>query len=65
MDVSSATAWVAPDLIKALVSLSDKTVKRSAVDQVDLNYHPGNQKKDHISLADQQFYYLQVVQRLY
>ena len=36
LDISSATAWVAPDLLKALAILSDTTVGRSAVDQEDL-----------------------------
>ena len=37
MDISSATAWVAPDLLKALAILSDTTVGRSAVGREDLN----------------------------
>ena len=37
LDISSATARVAPDLLKALAILSDTTVKRSAVDREDLN----------------------------
>ena len=36
MDISSATARVAPDLLKALAILSDTTVRRSAVDREDL-----------------------------
>ena len=44
MDISSATAWVAPDLLKALVILSVFTVRRSAVDQEDLK-RARNQKK--------------------
>ena len=60
MDISSATVRVAPDLLKALAILSDTTVRRSAVDQEDLE-HTGNQKKDHISIGDQQSYYLQVL----
>ena len=32
----SATVWVAPDLFKGLVILSDTTVRGSAVDQEDL-----------------------------
>ena len=36
LDISSATARVAPDLLKALPILSDKNVRRSAVDQEDL-----------------------------
>ena len=35
LDISSATARVAPDLLKALAILSDATVRRSAVDQED------------------------------
>ena len=62
LDISSATAQVAPDMLKALAILSDTTVRRSGVDQEDLKPY-GNQKKD-ISLGEQQFY-LQVFQRLY
>ena len=58
LDISNATAWV------TLAILSDTTVRKRAVDPEQLN-HTGNQKKDHISLGDQQFYYLQVFQRLY
>ena len=36
LDVSSATAWVALDMLKALAILSDATVRRSAVDWEDL-----------------------------
>ena len=36
LDISSATARVAPDLLKALAILSDATVRRSAVDREDL-----------------------------
>ena len=32
LDISSATAPVAPDLLKALATLSNTTVRRSAVD---------------------------------
>ena len=59
LNVSSATAQVDPDLLKALTILSDTTVRRSAV------HHTGNQKKGHISLQDQQSHHLQVFQRLY
>ena len=62
--ISSATAWVAPDLLKAPAILSDTTVRRSAVDQEDLKPY-WKSEKGHISLGDQQFYYLQVFQRLY
>ena len=48
----------------ALVILLDTTIRRSAVDQEDLK-HTGNQKKGHISQGNQQFYFLQVCQRLY
>ena len=34
LDISSATAQVAPDLLKALSILSGTTVRRSAVDHV-------------------------------
>ena len=57
LDISSVTARVAPDLLRALAILPDTTVRRSAVDWEDVN-HTGNQKKGHISLCDQQLYYL-------
>ena len=49
---------------KALVILSDTTVRRSAVDREDLKPY-WKSEKGHISLGDQQSYYLQVFQRLY
>ena len=55
--MSSATARVAPDLLKALAILSDTTVRRSAVDQQDLKPY-WKSEKSHISLGDQQSYYL-------
>ena len=64
LDISSATALVVPDLLKALAILSDPTIRRSAIDQKDLKPY-WSQKKGHISLGDQQFYYVQVFQRLY
>ena len=64
MDVSSTTAPVAPDLLKALVLLSYTTVTRSAVDQDDLKQYWKSEKK-HNSWGDQQAYYLQIFQRLY
>ena len=64
LDISSATARVAPDLLKALVILSDATARRSAVDWEDLKPY-WKSEKGHISLGDQQSYYLQVFQRLY
>ena len=36
LSVSSAAAWVAPDLLKAPAILSDKGIRRLAVDQEDL-----------------------------
>ena len=50
LDISNAKAR---DLLKALVILSDTTIRRSAVDQEDLN-HTENQKKGYFSLGDQQ-----------
>ena len=64
MDILKATARVAPDLLKAAAILSGTYVRRFAVDQEDLN-HTGNLKKGHISLGDQQSFYLQVFQVLY
>ena len=57
LDISSATARVAPDLLKALAILSDITVRRSAVDREDLKAY-WESEKGHISLDDQQSYYL-------
>ena len=45
LDVTSATARVAPDLLKALVILSDATVRRSAVDREDLRQYWKSEKK--------------------
>ena len=64
LDISSARAREALDLLKALAILSDTTVRRSAVDREDLKPY-WKSEKGHISLGDQQFYYLQVFQRLY
>ena len=44
LDISSATAQVAPDLLKALANLSDATVRKSAVDQEDLKPHWKSEK---------------------
>ena len=61
MDILSATSPVDPDLLKVPKILSDKTVKRYAVDREDLKIilDTGKiRKKGRISLGDQQFYYL-------
>ena len=63
-NISTVAAPVAPDLLKLLAILLDTTVRKSGVDAEDLN-HTESHKKDHISLGDQQSYYLQVFQRLY
>ena len=64
LDIASAIARVAPDLLKSLSILSDTTVKWSAVDWEDLKPYWESQKS-HISLGDQKSYYLQVFPRLY
>ena len=64
LDISSATDWVAPDLLKALAILSDTTVRRFAVDREDLKPYWKSEKRSHFSRW-QQSYYLQVFQRLY
>ena len=56
LDISTASAGVLPDLLKALVVLSDTTVRRSAVDQEDLKLYWKSQK-GHISQGDQQSYH--------
>ena len=60
LDISSATTRVAPDLLKALAILSDTTGRRSAVDREELKPY-WKSEKGHISLGDQQSYYLQVL----
>ena len=49
LDISSATARVAPDLIKAVAILSDTTVTRSAVDEKDLKLNCKSEKRPHFS----------------
>ena len=46
-DISSATAQVDPDLLKALAILSDTTVRRSTVDQEDLKPNWKSEKRPH------------------
>ena len=45
LDVSSATAQVAPHLLKALAILSDTTVRRSPVDREDLKPYLISEKR--------------------
>ena len=47
LDISSATALVAPDLLKALAILSDTTVRRPAVDREDLKPYWKSEKRSH------------------
>ena len=49
MDISTATAQVAPDLLKALAILSDTTVSRSKVDKEDLKPYWKSKKRPHFS----------------
>ena len=49
MDISSATARVALDLLKALAILSDTIVRRSAVDREDLKPYWKLEKKPDFS----------------
>ena len=49
LDISSGTARVAPDLLKALGILSDTTVRRSAVDPEDLKSWWKSEKRPHFS----------------
>ena len=44
-NISTTTAQLAPDLLKALAILSDTTVRRSAVDWEDLKPHWKSEKK--------------------
>ena len=45
LNISSATARLAPDLLKALAILSDANVRRSAVDWEDLKQYWKSEKK--------------------
>ena len=65
LDISSATARIAPVLLKALAILSHAYIRRSAVDQEDLRPYRKQSKKGDISLGDQKSYYLQVFKRFY
>ena len=49
LDISSATAQVAPGLLKALAILSDATVRRFAVDLEDLKPYWKPEKRPHFS----------------
>ena len=49
LDISSATARVAPDLLKAVAVLSDTTVRRSAVDREDLKPYWKSEKRPDLS----------------
>ena len=49
LDISSATAQVAPDLLKALAILSDTTVTKSAVHQEDLKQYWKPEERTHFS----------------
>ena len=64
LNISSAAACVAPDLLKVLAILSDASLRRSAVDREDLKPYWKLEKRP-IPAGDQQSYYLQVFQRLY
>ena len=64
MNISSTTAQVAADLLKAIAILSDTTVRKFAVDWEDLKPH-WKSEKGLISAGDQQSNYSQVFQRLY
>ena len=53
LEISSATARVAQDLLEAIAILSGTTVRRSAVAQEDLKPY-WKSEKSYISLGDQQ-----------
>ena len=59
LDISSAKARVAPDLLNTLAILLYATARRSAADQEDLKPY-WKLEKCHIYLCDQQSYYLQI-----
>ena len=64
LNISSTTAQVAADLLKAIAILSDTTVRKSAVHREDLKPY-WKSEKGLISAGDQQSNYLQIFQRLY
>ena len=64
LNISSATTWVAPNLLTILAILSDTTVGKFVADREDLKPY-WKSKKGHNSLGDPQCYYWQVFQRLY
>ena len=45
LDILSATARVAPDLLKALIILSNTTVRRSTVDREELKPYWNSEKR--------------------
>ena len=49
LDISSATAQVAPELLKTLAIISDTTVRRSVVDQEDLKPYCKSGKRSNLS----------------
>ena len=49
MDISSAAAQVAPDLLKAVAILLDLTIRRSVVDQEELKPYWKSVKRPHFS----------------
>ena len=62
--ILSATAQIVPNLLQAIALLSDKTVRKSTVDQEDLKPF-WKSEKNYISLGDQQDCYLQVFPKFY
>ena len=54
MDISSATAGVAQDLLKGLAILSETTIRRHLQLIEKTENYIGNQQKGHNSLGDQQ-----------
>ena len=62
LDISSATAQVGQDLLKALAILSDKTARISAVDWKDIKPYWKSVKRPQ---GDQQPYHLQAFERLH
>ena len=54
LDISSATAQAAPDLLKPLAVLLDKTVRRSALVREDLKPYWKSENKGQLSRDNQQ-----------
>ena len=65
LDKSSATARVAPDMLKAIAILSDTTVRRSVIDWEDLKLYWKSEKRPHFSSWSTSLLFTSFSKRLY